>query len=142
MPERMTRDLDILVKASDEAKLVGLLQKAGFQLLDKLAIPRYIFLTPAGVEIDVLLGDQPWIDEALAQEVSDPAGYPVLPLPYLVLMKLGSGRVQDVADVTRMLGWADEETLSAVRQVVARYRPSDSQDLETLIYLGRLERGE
>jgi hypothetical protein len=41
-----------------------------------------------------------------------------------------------------MLGWADDETLAAVRDVVARYRPADSQDLESLIYLGRLERGE
>jgi hypothetical protein len=142
MPERMTRDLDILVRASDEIAIVDRLQEAGFQLVGKLAIPGYTFQTGEGVEIDVLLGEQPWLNEALTQQARDPAGYPVLALPYLVLMKLESSRARDVGDLTTMLGWADDETLAAVRDVVARYRPADSQDLESLIYLGRLERGE
>jgi hypothetical protein len=141
MPERMTRDLDILVRASDETTTVDRLQKAGYQLIGKLAIPGYTFQTAEGVEIDVLLGNQLWLEEALAQPAHDPAGYPVLALPYLVLMKLESSRARDVGDLTTMLGWADDDTLAAVRDVVARYRPADSEDLESLIYLGQLERG-
>jgi hypothetical protein len=57
-------------------------------------------------------------------------------------MKLESGRVQDLADVTRMLGWADDETLAVVRDVVMRHRPAEIEDIESFIYLGRLERGE
>jgi hypothetical protein len=41
-----------------------------------------------------------------------------------------------------MLGWADDEMLAAVRDAVARYRPAESEDVESFIYLGRLERGE
>jgi hypothetical protein len=142
MPERVTRDLDVLVRASDEKLIIDQLQTAGFQLVGSLAIPGYTFQTQEGEEIDMLLGNQPWLEEALAAPAQDSAGYPVLALPYLVLMKLESGRVQDLADVARMLGWADDEALAAVRDAVVRYRPADSQDLESLIYLGRLERGE
>jgi hypothetical protein len=63
----------------------------------------------------------------------------VLVLPYLVLMKLESSRLQDTADLSRMLGLASEEELARVRAVVARYAPGEADDLESLIYLGRLE---
>jgi hypothetical protein len=72
----------------------------------------------------------------------DPAGYPVLALPYLVLMKMASSRVQDTADTTRMLGLASEEELARVRAVVARYAPEEIEDLESLIYLGQVETGK
>jgi len=69
-------------------------------------------------------------------------GYPVLALPYLVLMKMASSRVQDTADTTRMLGLASEEELAQVRAVVARYAPEEIEDLESLIYLGQVEMGK
>lgn len=140
MPERKTRELDILVRETDATKVIDMLQNAGFRPRHRLALPRYTFRSPNGVNINVFFGAQPWLEEALAQGATDPAGYPVLPLPYLVLMKLESGGTRDMEDITTMLGWADEEALSAVRQAVAQYRPADSQDLQSLIYLGRLER--
>ncbi len=54
-------------------------------------------------------------------------------------MKLTAQRVQDWADVSRMLGWASAAELEAVRAVIARYSPDDAEDLEALIYLGRQE---
>lgn len=141
MPERMTKDLDILVKKEDGEQAVELLIKAGFKLISRLTIPGYLFESPTGVEIDVLLGDMPWIHEALSQPEKDPAGFPVLGLPYLVLMKLQASRSQDWTDVSRMLITADEEQLNNVRKVVAQYSPEDQEDLETLIYLGKLEAG-
>lgn len=39
-----------------------------------------------------------------------------------------------------MLGWADENMLERVRQIVARYSPQDVEDLESLIFLGQQER--
>jgi hypothetical protein len=54
-------------------------------------------------------------------------------------MKLTAQRVQDWADVSRMLGWAADADLDAVRAVVARYSPEDLADLEALIFLGRQE---
>lgn len=38
-----------------------------------------------------------------------------------------------------MLGLASDEELAQVRAVVARYAPAESDDLESLIYLGQLE---
>jgi hypothetical protein len=94
---------------------------------------------PEGIEVDVLFGRQPWLREALRNPNYDKAGYPVIRLPYLVLMKLTTQRVQDWADVSRMLGWASAAELEAVRAVIARYSPDDVEDLEALIYLGQQE---
>ncbi len=57
-------------------------------------------------------------------------------------MKLEASRSQDLTDVTRMLGWADENTLDSVRRVIKTYMPNVMEDLESLIVLGKLEMGE
>jgi hypothetical protein len=54
-------------------------------------------------------------------------------------MKLHSGRVQDLADISRMLGVADEDSLRKVRMIIVEYLPDDTEDLESLILLGKLE---
>ena len=56
-------------------------------------------------------------------------------------MKFQAGRVQDLADITRMLGQAGEETLASVRELFRRVLPEAHEDLESLIELGRLEMG-
>ncbi len=139
MPERTTKDLDILVKQDDGDEVIERLKKAGYTVVSRLAVPGYWLRSPEGVEVDVLFGNYPWLEKALNQPQLDPAGYPVLSLPYLVLMKLIAIRTQDWADVSRMLSLASDEELSEVRAVVARYSPDDSDDLESLIYLGKLE---
>ena len=141
MPERATQDLDILIRAADEARATARLAAAGYAREAELGIPGAAFAKPGEPEIDVLFGDQPWLEEALAAPEHDAAGFPVLALPYLTLMKLAAGRVRDVADVATMLGWADETALAAVRAAVDRFSPADRADLESLIYLGRRERG-
>lgn len=140
MPERGTKDLDILVRRADEETILDRLIKAGYKVITPLAVPGYLLLSPEGIEVDVLLGDYPWLKLALKEMQQDAAGYPVIDLPYLVLMKLSASRPQDVADLSRMLGWADENMLERVRQIVARYSPQDVEDLESLIFLGQQER--
>jgi hypothetical protein len=140
MPERATQDLDILVRAADEPRVAAQLVAAGYERVAELGIPGAAFARQGEPEIDVLLGQQPWLEEALAAPGSDPAGFPVLALPYLTLMKLAAGRARDIADVATMLGWADDEALDAVRDAFDRYSPADRPDLESLIYLGRRER--
>lgn len=141
MPERMTKDLDILVRHSDEVEVRDRLEAGGYRAVSPLAIPGCLYRSADGTEIDVILGRYPWLDEALAHVRQDPAGYPVLDLPYLVLMKLAASRVQDAADISRMLGLAPEEELERVRTAVARYAPDDVNDVESLIYLGQVEMG-
>ncbi len=140
MPERMTKDLDVLVPRSNGEEVIRRLQQHGFSPVSKLAVPGYLLRSPEGIEVDVLFGQYPWLREAFQHIKSDPAGYPVLGLPYLVLMKLDAMRAQDWADISRMLGLASDADLDQVRAVVARYSPEDSGDLESLIFIGQKER--
>jgi len=142
MPERATKDLDILVRRKDGDKVLERLTQAGYRYVSSPAISGFHLLSPEGIEVDVILGDYPWIEEALANPRSDPAGYPVLDLPYLVLMKMESSRGRDWGDLTTMLGLASEEELARVREIVARYAPDLADDLESFIYLGQVEMGK
>jgi hypothetical protein len=142
MPERATKDLDILVRQRDCDRVWERLDEAGYCYVSRLAMPGFLARSPEDVDLDVLCGDYPWLEEALARPQQDPAGYPVLDLPYLVLMKMGAVRVQDMADVSRMLGLASEEKLARVQAIVARYAPDEVDDLESLIYLGQVEMGK
>jgi hypothetical protein len=65
----------------------------------------------------------------------------VIDLPYLVLMKLIAGRSQVIADISRMLGVAEDWSLGQVRMAIGRYLPGALEDLEGLVVLGRLEQG-
>ena len=140
MPERMTRDLDILVDKRDGDTAIRKLEQAGYRVGSKLAIPGFLMISPEGVEVDVIFGNEPWLEEALANPGEDPAGYPTIGLPYLTLLKMRAQRAQDWADVSRMLGWASDEELEEVRAVVKKYSMLDLEDLESLIFIGRKER--
>jgi hypothetical protein len=141
MPERTTRDLDVVVMACDMPEVRRRLSAVGFVEQGVLAIGGASWRTPEGESIDVIEGHDPWWTEALAEAQTnrDAQGLPILPLPYLALMKMRAGRVQDLADATRMLGQANESALERTRAVFARWSPGDLEDLESLIRLGRLE---
>lgn len=141
MPERSTQDLDIAVRRKDREEVRRSLAAAGFSYQGELAVGGSTWASSDGTPVDVVEAGDPWSAQALAeaQQNRDAQGLPVLPLPYLVLMKFQSGRVQELADVTRMLGQANEEMLTAVRQLFAQYAPEDMEDLESLIVLGQIE---
>ena len=144
MPERTTRDLDGIIAVTDIAVARQRLAAAGYVALGDLSIGAGIWRAPTGIEVDVLECRAPWCPVALADASRnrDVQGLPVLPLPYLVLMKLQSGRAQDVADLARMLGQAAPSLLDNVRAAVRIHAPADIDDLESLIALGRLEMAE
>jgi hypothetical protein len=139
MPERMTKDLDVLIHQNDQETALSRLKQAGYQILEPLAIPGFALTAPDGAEVDLLLGNEAWLKEALNEPFLDAAGYPVISLPYLILLKMGAQRTQDWADVSRMLGLASDEDLDQVRAAVARFTPEDSEDLESLIFIGKQE---
>lgn len=141
MPERMIFELDILIKAEDsqliyqdlenaKSKKIGLLSIAGsqWQLLDDTSL-------------DVLEGEDKWVTDAISNPNYSPDGLPIIALPYLILMKLSASRTQDLADISRMLGLAEERQLVNIRQVIKTYLPTAEEDLESLIMLGKLEIG-
>ena len=143
MPERMTQDFDILVSDADAGAARTQLQNAGFVYSGELSIGGSSWKSPQnGFPLDVLEGSEAWCKEAVAEAQTnrDAQNLPVLPLPYLVLMKFNASRSQDIGDLTRMLGQAAPEGLARVRQVFARYvSESDRDDLESLVMLGKME---
>ena len=140
MPERATKDMDILVHEKDGETVIKLLEKAGYRMISRLAVPGYLLQASDGTELDVLFGNYPWIKKALSDVRQDSAGYPVIKLPYLVMMKMEAQRVRDLGDLGTMLGWASDADLDEVRKVVAEYSPEDKEDLESLIFIGKRER--
>ncbi|OQY49123.1 MAG: hypothetical protein B6242_00320 [Anaerolineaceae bacterium 4572_78] len=139
MPERATQDLDILLHISDKDEVLKRLTEADYKVVSSLSIHGFSLRSPNGIMLDVLMGDYNWLSEAMVNLKEDMAGYPVLDLPYLVLMKLESSRTQDLADISRMLGLATELMRDRVRHVISHYAPQDVEDVESLIYLGQLE---
>src|ERR1051326_5044499 len=140
-PERTTIDLDVLVEHTARSKVHQQLQAAGYRYLGELPIGGSPWSAPDGPRLDVIETAEPWAASALeqAQQNRDLQGLPVLPLPYFTLMKLRSGRGQDVADLMRMLGQANQSQLDAVRDVVRRYEPDSLEDVESMTTLGRME---
>lgn len=139
MAERVTKDMDIVVHDRDGAATIKKLEQAGYRVVSQLAVPGFLLISPDGTELDVIFGKYKWLKDALAHPNADPAGYPVVSMPYLVLLKMAAQRPQDWADVSRMLGWASDESLNEVRAVVKKYEPEDIEDLESLIFIGKKE---
>jgi hypothetical protein len=139
MPERMTLDTDILVAATDLTAVEEILQEGGFVRLSTLSVGGSTWRMPGGRTLDVIAPDRKWVREALDCAKRDKSGRPFVTLAHLVLMKLESGRLQDIADISRMLGFAPDARIADTRRLVARYRPQDTEDLESMIRLGKLE---
>ena len=139
MPERMTLDLDIVI-AADQAKIVYKnLQEMGAKKITNLSIPGSQWDLPDGTSLDVLEIDEPWIESALSFPNYSPDGLPIIDLPYLILMKLNASRSQDLADISRMLGCASDIQIRKTQAVIEKYLPTATEDLESLIMLGKLE---
>ena len=141
MPERMTLDLAILIKTKDAKKIYQDLENAGGKKIGILNISGSQWQLPDNTSLDVLEGDDEWVAEAVSNPNYAPDGLPIIDLPYLILMKLSASRTQDLADVSRMLGLADETKLIQIRAIVKQYFANAEGDLESLIILGKLEIG-
>lgn len=142
MPERVTKDIDVAVAAQDVAVARQQLQAAGFTYKGELSIGGSQWVSPGGEELDIIEGLESWWPQALqeAQNNRDLQGLPILPLPYLALMKFKASRLQDIADLSRMLGQANPSELAGVRVIFNQHSAADDlDDLESLITLGQLE---
>lgn len=142
MPLRMTMDLDVLVSPDDLRRAEEELRAAQAVRGGALTIGGSHWRLTDGSALDLIALARPWTLRAIERPVWNELGWPVADLPWLVLMKLESGRLQDIADVSRMLGAADAAVCRRVRAAVRRYRAGDAEDLESLIALGRLEYAE
>ncbi|MGB5595180.1 MAG: hypothetical protein WBM62_14235 [Crocosphaera sp.] len=141
MPERMTLDIDILIKIQDRLLIYQDLENANSQKIGDLSIPGSQWKLPDNTLLDVLEGEDNWVEEAIASPKFAPDGLPIIDLPYLILMKLSASKTQDLADITRMLGLAKEKELEQTRAIIKTYLLTAEEDLEKLITLGKLETG-
>ena len=141
MQERMTLDADVLVAPSSAAEAETALAKTSCAKIGALAIGGSAWRLPDGSTLDLIVLREPWAEEAVACPVAGEDGLRYIALPFLVLMKLASGRIQDLADITRMLGGASDDSLREVRRTVRQWREQDGDDLESMIRLGKLEHG-
>jgi hypothetical protein len=141
MPERMTNDLDILVNKKDAAKIHRKLKQERAEFKGQLSVGGTSWSLPDGFPLDIIESNDAWVDAALREAPGnlDTQGMPVLPLHYQVLMKFQASRVQDLADISRMLGQASDEQLQLTRSLFGVYLPKNMEDLESLIALGKLE---
>ncbi len=147
MPERTTADIDLLVEPANFERAICQLVENGYarkkQALEfsdtrlglmgqRLAADR---------PVDVLTSTQSWIHDAVASVRWENETLPIVDLSYLVALKLDASRSVDQGDLSRMLGFASTEDLDRVRSVVRHLLPSDADDLEQYILLGRYEVG-
>ena len=139
MPERMILDLGILILAQDATSIYNWLKQAGGRQISELSIPGSQWELADGTSLDVLTSDDEWASHSIRTPNYSPDGTPVIALPYLVLMKLKASRAQDLADISRMLGAATENSLQSVRTAIKQYFPEALEDMESLAMLGRLE---
>ncbi len=139
MPERMTLDVGILVFSDESSYLDKELEDSSCEYVGPLSIGGVTWKLPEGTMLDIIVSQAPWAENAIKTNKIGPDGLPHIDLPFLVIMKLESGRTQDIADISRMLGFADESMLNEVRSLIDKYMPDELEDLESLITLGKLE---
>lgn len=139
MPARMTLDTDVLIRLEDLEEAEAALRSAGCSRTGSLTVGGSTWRMPGGRTLDVIALEEDWVEQALAGAVKGPDGLPYIDLRYLVLMKLHSGRVQDLADISRMLGAAGDQALAETRELIGALKPADVEDLESLIMLGKRE---
>jgi hypothetical protein len=150
MPERSTKDIDILVLHERYDAIRQAFIADGWKEGSRLHFPGSSLglsgstFMKEGVEVDVMTSEQTWATKALASPHYDQTGLRVIPLAYLVLMKLDAARAIDQGDLSRMLGRVDENELEAITSVVKEYLREAEIDNEIRQYaeLGRLERSQ
>jgi len=142
-PERMTLDVDIVVHERDATTAREAFVEAGYEIVGELSIGGFTAreVAPDTMPVDVIIRDDPWLEETLANPHRDVAGHPILPRPYLTLLKLQAGRTQDLADVLRLLAATPPDERASTRRLVATHAPDLAEDYESLITLSNLEFG-
>ena len=143
IPERMTLDVDIRIHERDSNAVHNAFVAAGYTVTGQRSIGGFSVAILQTIEppVDVLTRADAWLDSALAAPGNDAAGYPVLPRPYLTLMKLQAGRTQDLADVQRLLGQTANAERVATRELVVSESLDLVEDFDSLCILADLEFG-
>jgi hypothetical protein len=149
-PERYTKDVEYFVAAGRYEDAQARLRAGEWKQTRTLTFPNAALglhgsawiPRGGGQEIDLITSEQPWAREAFASAVvRDANGERVIPLAYLVLMKLDSSRAIDQADLARVLGRLSPEHVEDVIRTVERHYhdPSAADDVRQYHEIGKWE---
>ncbi|GAC1498254.1 MAG: hypothetical protein NVS1B14_01190 [Vulcanimicrobiaceae bacterium] len=150
MPPRNTRDVDMLVQDSDFPKVEQRLREAGWSKNRNLMFPNAklgLFGSAwhhdkTDDEMDVLSSNQSWMAEAFTRTpVYDRNGARVIPLPFIIFMKIDSARATDQGDLARMLGRLADSEVETIIKTIGRYYddPQAPDDVRQYAAVGRWE---
>lgn len=150
MPARNTTDVDFLVPNDRFRDAESALAAAEWRRSRSLAFPNAnlgLFGSAwnhpkTNEELDVLSSPQHWVQAAFDAPISRAQdGVRVLPLPYLVLMKLDSARTTDQGDLGRMLGRLGDDDVEKIAAVVTKHYadPQAADDIRQYAEIGRWE---
>jgi hypothetical protein len=147
-PERHTHDIDILIHTDSMRAVTTRLRELKGEKTGTLTFPASTlclagetWVVGNAPPLDVLWSNAQWSREATTQALPDANGIRIVPLPYLILMKIDASRGIDQGDLSRMLGLANDTALQGVRATIARYMPDAREDIESYIEIGRIEIG-
>jgi hypothetical protein len=137
MPKRHTKDIDLLIKESDAKQAYQDLILNGAVYVSDLSIGGSSYILN-GEEIDIILYKDSIFNRMLSTS-KECSGIKVISLEYLIFMKLQAGRVQDLADITKMLAHASTKDINKVSNLIKKQAPSEIEDLLSLIELSKYE---
>jgi hypothetical protein len=150
-PERSTRDTDYLVDDRHFRAVEEKLEATGFTKARDLLFPNaalglfgsaWTSATDEGQEVDLVASPQGWARAAFdSLPIVNADGERVIPLPFLILMKLDSARAIDQGDLSRMLGRLSDSAVEEIVSIVERYYndPAAGDDVRQYALLGRWE---
>ncbi|MBV9438361.1 MAG: hypothetical protein JOZ24_00055 [Candidatus Eremiobacteraeota bacterium] len=146
-PARMTSDVDVLVRTSAYGDAERCLRHAGYRRERTLAFPNAALglfgssWRKGSASLDLISSPQPWVAESFQTLVRNKRGLRILPLPYLVLMKLDSARGIDQGDLGRMLGRLRDDDVEQIVSAVCRHYgdPHAADDIRQYAAIGRWE---
>jgi hypothetical protein len=137
---RQTEDVDIMVLTQDAETWDAFFRDHGWARQGALSIGGWTY-TNGELEIDVLFSHQDWAARAIAEAQENlHDGLPIMPLAWLVWMKLDAGRTIDQTDVSRMLGRLTPDEFRKILETLSPWLAiEDREDLDSLYQLGRWE---
>ncbi len=151
-PERMTQGVDYFTTAQEYERASRVLASHGYRKSGNLTFATtalglfgstWIPRETSAQSLDLISTEQPWGDDAFrAPAQFTKEGDRVIPLAYLVLMKLDAARSVDQGDLSRILGRLSDDELDAVAAVIQKHYghdPAAIEDVRQYADVGRWE---
>ena len=128
---RHTDHLDIVIVSTDWQAWDTFLQTRGFTRQGPLSIAGWSY-THDALHLDVLTLQADWVARAIADaNHTRRDGLPIMPLAWLIWMKLDAGRTADQSDISHVLGGLFPDQFDAVVATLTPWlSPEDREDLE------------